>query len=94
MTQEQISVRDVIIRLLASDKYPCHNIFDCQQAQRLEKDALEKAETAISSPDDPPEFSRWLEMLRQPDLTTDGREAVYDEMYDYFEPEGTPEKDS
>jgi hypothetical protein len=93
MTQEQISVRDVIIRLLASDKYPCHNFFDCQQAQQLEKDALEKAEEAIPSPDDPPEFSRWLEMLRQPDLTNDGREAVYDEMHDYFEPEGTPGED-
>ena len=92
MAQEQISIRDVLIRVLASDKYPCYNAFDCQQAQRLEREALEMADNAIPSPDDPPEFSHWLEMLRQPDLTTDGREAIYDAMYDYFEPEGTPEK--
>jgi hypothetical protein len=90
MAQEPISVREVILRVLASDKYPCYNILDCQYARGLEKDALEKADSAIPSPDDPPDFSRWLEVLRQPDLTIDGREAIYDEIHDYFEPEGTP----
>jgi hypothetical protein len=92
MAQEPISVRNVVLRVLASDKYPIYNTFDCQQARRLERDALEMAETAIPSPDDPPEFSRWLELLRRPDLTNNGREAIYDEMYDYFEPEGTQDK--
>jgi hypothetical protein len=87
MAQEPISIRNVILSLLTSDKCQCYSILDVQYAQRLEKDALDKAETAIPSPDDPPEFSRWLDMLRQPDLTTDGREAIYDEIHDYFEPE-------
>ena len=53
-------------------------------AARMEAAALEKAATAVASPDDPLEFARWLEGLRNPDLSADEREGIYWAIHDYF----------
>ena len=50
----------------------------------MEAAALEKAATAIASPDDPPEFARWLEALQKPDLSVNDREEIYCAIHDYF----------
>jgi hypothetical protein len=49
--------------------------------------ALAKAATEAASPDDPPEFGRWLEALRQGDLTTNEREEIYWAIHDYIDEE-------
>jgi hypothetical protein len=57
---------------------------DWPVAARMEAAALEKAATAVASPDDPPEFGRWLEALRNGGLTTNAREEIYWAIHDYF----------
>jgi hypothetical protein len=42
---------------------------------------------AVLSPDDPPEFARWLRELQRPDLTSNEQEDIIWALYDYFEPE-------
>ena len=51
--------------------------------------ALEKAATAVASPDDPPEFARWLEALQRPELSVDEREEIFWAIHDYFADEET-----
>ena len=50
----------------------------------MEAAALEKAATAVASPDDPPEFGRWLEALQKPDLSGNEREEIYWAIHDYY----------
>jgi hypothetical protein len=45
---------------------------------------MEKAATAVPSPDDPPEFTCWLEALQRRDLSVDEREEIYWAIHDYF----------
>ena len=84
MTSTPSTVREVLQLLLEADDYPRQSNEDWRQADRMKAAALEKAETAIESPGDPPEFRQWLDALRQPNLGNDAREEVYDAMYDYF----------
>jgi hypothetical protein len=51
------------------------------------RDALEKVRMAVLSPDDPPEFARWLREIQRPDLTNNEQEEIIWALYDYFEPE-------
>jgi hypothetical protein len=37
------------------------------------------------SPDDPPEFARWLKELQRPDLTSNEQEEIIWALCDYFE---------
>jgi len=55
----------------------------------MERAALQHAETAVSSPDDPPEFARWLETLLQPGIGQDERQEVLGAMYAYFDRDKT-----
>jgi hypothetical protein len=57
---------------------------DLPVAARMEAAALEKAATAVASPDDLPEFARWLEALRKPELTLNERDEIYWAIHDYF----------
>jgi len=50
----------------------------------MEAEAIEKAATAVASPDDPPEFGRWLEALQRRALSVNEREEVYWAIQDYF----------
>ena len=96
MTQQQadppatpMTVRDVLRLVLQADAYPILGNEDVPVALRMERAALQHAETAVSSPDDPPEFARWLEALRQPGIGQDEHEEVFGAMYAYFDSEET-----
>jgi hypothetical protein len=84
-----MTVRDVLLLVLQADAYPILGNEDVPVALRMEKAALQHAETAVSSPDDPPEFARWLAALRQPGIGQGEREEVLGAMYAYFDPEET-----
>ncbi len=88
MTAETaITIRDVLRLLLAADSYPCLGNGDWRVADLLEAEALEKAKSAVPSPDDPPEFRRWLAALLDPATTQDQRDEVLGSLYDLFDPE-------
>ena len=82
-----MTVRDVLLLVLKADHYPILGNEDVPVMISMEQEALQKAETAVSSPDDPPEFARWLETLRKPGLGNDERDEVIVAMEDYFDPE-------
>lgn len=63
---------------------------DWPAAAALEREALERAKTSVSSADDTPAFQRWLQALLRPSLTADEREEIIWAMYDYFEPSDSP----
>jgi hypothetical protein len=78
---------EVFQLLLEADKYPCTGNEDVSVAIAMTRDALEKARMAVLSPDDPPEFVRWLRELQRADLTSNELEEPIWALYDYFEPE-------
>ena len=53
----------------------------------MERAALQHAETAVSSSDDPPECARWLAPLQQPGIGQDERQEVLGAMYAYVDPD-------
>lgn len=79
-----VTVREVLCRLIAADRYPCVGNADWREAELLEQDALALAPTAIASPDDPPQFAAWLAALGGPD-GRQHRQAVFDAIYDYLD---------
>ena len=88
MTEGRVTVREVLRLLLEADSYPCPGNEDWAVAARMEAAALAKAETAVASPDDPPEFALWLQALRRrPKLPLNEREEIYWAMHDYFDEE-------
>jgi hypothetical protein len=90
MTEAGVTVREVVRLLLEADSYPRMGNEDWPVAARMEAAALEKAATAVASPDDPPEFARWLEALQRRDLSVNEREEIYWAIHDYFAEEDCP----
>jgi hypothetical protein len=88
--ENRATVREVVRLLLEADSYPRLGNADWPVAERMEAAALEKASTAVASPDDPPEFARWLEALRRPELSVNEREEIYWALHDYFEEQNRP----
>jgi hypothetical protein len=84
MTEEVITVREVLRLLWKGDSYPRPGNEDWTIAARMEAAALEKAASAVGSPDDPAEFARWLEALQRTDLSLNEREEIYWAIHDYF----------
>jgi hypothetical protein len=84
MPEPVITAREVLRLLLEADSYPCLGNEDWPVAARMETAAIKKAAIAVASPDDPPEFGRWLEALRNPALTINEREEIYWAIHDYF----------
>ena len=84
MTEARITVREVVRLLWEADSYPLLGNEDRPVAERMEATALQKAATAVASPDDPPEFARWLEALQRRDLSVNEREEIYWAIHDYF----------
>lgn len=84
-----MTVRDVLRLVVQADAYPILGNEDIPVALRMDSAALQHAATAVSSPDDPPEFARWLAALRQPDLGADEREEMLWAVRAYFDPEET-----
>jgi hypothetical protein len=85
-----VTVWDVLLLMLQADAYPILGNEDVPVALRMQRAALHHAETAMSSPDDPPEFARWLAALRQPGIGLEEREEILWAMYTYFDPEERP----
>jgi hypothetical protein len=85
MSKPVITAREVLRLLLEADSYPCLANEDWPVAARMEEAAIEKGATAVASPDDPPEFGRWLEALQRRDLSVNDREEIYWAIHDYFE---------
>jgi hypothetical protein len=83
-TETRATVREVLRLLLEADSYPRLGNADWSVAARMEAAALEKAATAVPSPDDPPEFARWLEALQRRELSEDEREKIYKAIRNYF----------
>lgn len=86
MAEQPLTVREVVRRLIAADRYPCLSNVDWHEAEILEHEALALAATAIPSPDDPPEFAAWLAALSGPG-GRQNRQVTFDEIYDYLEAE-------
>jgi hypothetical protein len=84
MPEAAITVREVLRLLVEADSYPRLGNEDWAVAARMEAAALKKAVTAVASSGDPPEFGRWVEALRNADLTTNEREEIYWAIHDYF----------
>jgi hypothetical protein len=81
---EPTTVQDVIRLLFEADTYPRMSNHDWTVAARMEAEALQKVTTAVPCPDDPPEFTRWLQTLQRSGLTEYEREKVYDAIHDFF----------
>ena len=79
-TEVSVTVREVIRLLWEVDSYPCLGNQDWATAARMEAAALEKAATALGSPNDLPEFGLWLRALQRRNLSTDEREEIYWEI--------------
>lgn len=86
MAEQPLTVREVVRRLIAADRYPRLANADWREAEILEQEALALAATAIPSLDDPPTFAAWLAALSGPDGPR-RRQATFDEIYDYLEAE-------
>ena len=81
---DAITIREVPRLLWEADCYPRIGNADWPTADRMEAEALKKAESAMPLPDDPPEFAVWLEALRSERLPGEEREEIYWAMHDYF----------
>jgi hypothetical protein len=90
-TETRATVREVVRLLWEADSHPRLGNADWPAAARMEAEALEKAASAVGSPNDPPEFARWLEALQRHELSEDEREKIYLAIHDYF-PEEEPRR--
>jgi len=82
-----ISLREALRGIWPADKYPIRGNEDCREAERLDAEALARAEKAVMSPGDRPDFADWIAALRNPDLVRDARDMIMHAIHDLFEPE-------
>lgn len=92
-TTAPISVRQVLSLFLQAYQYPHLGNEDQREAMRLEEEARSQAVHAVPSPDDPPEFQAWLNILINPVNPANEREAVYFAMLDDGPAFGLPVQD-
>jgi hypothetical protein len=85
LTDTVITVRDILRLLLQADSYPCLGNGDWRVCDLMEADALKLAVRALSSPDDPPEFGRWMKIVLKPGVSRLEREEVYCALHDFFD---------
>lgn len=91
-TAELISVREALCLFLQAYQYPHLGNEDQREAMLLEEEARAKAADAVPSPDDPPEFKVWLNVLMNPASRNDELETVYFAMLDDGPAFGLPVK--
>jgi hypothetical protein len=82
-----LTARELFLLVLEVDKFPIKGNEDVPVSRDMVRDALEKAKTAVLSPDDPPEFAEWLKALQDPTLTINFPEDTVWALYGHFEPE-------
>jgi len=76
MSEGAITVREVVRLLWKADSYPCRNE-EWAVAARHGTSCACKGRAAVASPDDSPEFARWLKKLQRRDLSVNEREEIY-----------------
>ena len=84
MSEQTVTVREVLRLLLEADSYPCLGNEDWAIAAGMEALALENAKNAVASADDPPQFGQWLEALQREDLPVNECEEIYWALHEYF----------
>lgn len=82
-----LSLREALRGIWQADKYPILRNTDWREAELLDAEALARAETAVMSPGDPPEFRDWIATLRKPNLPGDERDRIMYAIHDLFEPD-------
>jgi hypothetical protein len=88
-----ITVCEALRLIWEADRYPILGNEDVRVSILMEKEALAKATAAVPSPDDPPEFSRWLVGFLDPNLPGNEREELVWALYDLFDPDTGPATD-
>jgi hypothetical protein len=86
-TAAPLTLRKALRGIWQADKYPILGNEDWRVAARLDAEALERAGSAVPSPDDEPEFAAWIATLRNPELPADEREEIMFALHDLFDPE-------
>ena len=81
------TLREALRGIWLADKYPIHSNEDWRVAAILDAEALEKAASAVASPDDPPEFAKWIAALRDPQPLSDERDQIMFALHDLFSSE-------
>ena len=82
-----LTMRMALRDIWQAARYPIRGNEDWRAAAAMDAAALERAGTAVPSPDDPPEFARWIAALRDPRLPDSEREDIMSAIYDLFDPE-------
>ena len=80
-------MREALRQIWQAARYPIRGNEDWRIAERLDAEALERADTAVPGPDDRPEFARWIAALRNPHLPDSEREDILSAIYDVFDPD-------
>jgi hypothetical protein len=80
-----ITAREALRLIWEADRYPIRGNEDGRASAALEKEAHVRAATARISPDDPPEFAKWIAALLDPKLAESEREEIMSAIYDLFE---------
>ncbi len=81
-----IGVREALRLIWEADTYPVLGNEDRRHAIILEREARERAAMATPSPDDPPEFGRWLAELCSERLAPARRDEIMEALYGLFDP--------
>ena len=82
-----LSLREALRGIWQAAKYPIRGNEDWAIGARLDREALERAATAVPAVDDAPEWAQWIAALCDPKLPDDRREEIIAAIYDLFEPE-------
>jgi hypothetical protein len=82
-----ISLREALHGIWRADKYPILGNEDWAVGARLDREALERAATAVAAHDDKPEWAMWIAALRDPNLSGSRRDEIMYAIHDLFEPE-------
>jgi len=84
---DTLSLREALRGIWQADKYPIRGNEDWREAKRLDAEALARAEEAVMTPGDRPEFADWIAALRDPNLAGDERDEIMYAIHDLFEPD-------
>ncbi len=82
-----ISLREALHGIWRADKYPILGNEDWAVGARLDREALERAATAVPTADDKPEWAQWLAALRGANLSGSRRDEIMYAIHALFEPE-------
>ena len=85
-TTDVSALHEALRGIWQAARYPILSNEDWAVGQRLDREALARAATAVPTPNDPPEFARWISALCDPKLPDSEHEAIMEAIYNLFEP--------